>query len=131
MNLENLLILSGIVFCLGLYGALSKKNVIVVLMSIELMFNGVNIALVAFSRYVVPQNIAVDPVGTETIVGNALGQGLALGETVLSTMLTGQIFAILVITIAAAEVALGLGIVIAMYRNRATVDVTQANLMSG
>ena len=131
MNLENFLILSGVIFSIGLYGALSKKNVITVIMSIELMFNGVNIALVAFSRYVVPQSIAVDPVGTEAEVAAALAAGTALGETVLSTLLTGQIFAIFVITIAAAEVALGLGIVIAMYRNRETVDVTQANLMRG
>ena len=131
MNLENFLILSGVIFSIGLYGALSKKNVITVIMSIELMFNAVNIALVAFSRYVVPQGIAVDPVGAEAEVGAALAAGTALGETVLSTLLTGQIFAIFVITIAAAEVALGLGIVIAMYRNRETVDITQANLMRG
>ena len=131
MNLENFLILSGVIFSIGLYGALSKKNVITVIMSIELMFNAVNIALVAFSRYVVPQAIAADPVAAESEVAAALAGGTALGETVLSTLLTGQIFAIFVITIAAAEVALGLGIVIAMYRNRETVDVTQANLMRG
>ena len=87
--------------------------------------------MVAFSRYVVPQSIAADPVATEAEVAAVLAAGTALGETVLSTLLTGQIFAIFVITIAAAEVALGLGIVIAMYRNRETVDVTQANLMRG
>jgi NADH:ubiquinone oxidoreductase subunit K len=64
-------------------------------------------------------------------VAVALAEGVALGETVLSTLITGQVFAIFIITIAAAEVALGLGIVIAMYRNRDTVDVTQANLMKG
>ena len=131
MNLENLLILSGVIFSIGLYGALSKKNVIIVLMSIELMFNAVNIALVGFARYVVPQGIATDPLATEAQVTAALAESTALGETVLNTLLTGQIFAIFVITIAAAEVALGLGIVIAMYRNRETVDVTQVNLMRG
>ena len=101
-------------------------------MSIELMFNAVNIALISFSRYVVPHRIAADLAGTEAEVANALlSEGTALGETVLSSLLTGQIFAVFVITIAAAEVALGLGIVIAMYRNRSSVDVTQANLMSG
>ena len=100
-------------------------------MSIELMFNAVNIALVSFARYVVPQSIAADPVATETEVTKALADGTALGETVLNTLLTGQIFAIFVITIAAAEVALALGIVIAMYRNRETVDITRANLMRG
>jgi len=123
--------LSGVIFSIGLYGALSKKNVITVLMSIELMFNGVNIALVAFSRYVVPQRVAADPVAVEAEVASALVDGTALGETVLNTLITGQIFAIFIITVAAAEVALGLGIVIAMYRNRETVDVTQANLMRG
>ncbi|MBI4282080.1 MAG: NADH-quinone oxidoreductase subunit K [Chloroflexi bacterium] len=131
MNLENLLILSGVIFSIGLFGALSKRNVITVLMSIELMFNAVNIALVAFSRYVVPQGIAVNPVAAEAEVAAALTQGTALGETVLSGLLTGQIFAIFIITVAAAEVALGLGIVIAMYRSRETVDVTQVNLMRG
>ncbi len=100
-------------------------------MSIELMFNAVNIALISFSRYVVPQRIAADPVATEAEVSAALAGSATLGETALSALLTGQIFAIFVITIAAAEVALGLGIVIAMYRNRASVDVTQANLMRG
>ena len=131
MSLESFLILSGVIFSIGLYGALSKKNVITVLMSIELMFNAVNIALIAFSRYVVPKSIIENPVATEAEVAMALVDRAALGGTVLNTLLTGQVFAIFVITIAAAEVALGLGIVIAMYRNRETVDVTQANLMRG
>ena len=131
MSLENFLILSGIIFSIGLYGALAKRNVITVLMSIELMFNAVNIALVTFARYVVPESIASDPVATEA-EARALAEGMALGETaLLNTLLTGQIFAIFIITVAAAEVALALGIVIAMYRNRDTVDVTQANLMRG
>ena len=131
MNLENLLILSAIIFSIGLYGTLAKRNVITVLMSIELMFNAVNIAAIAFARYVVPRGIAVDPVAAESEVAAALNEGIALGETVLSTLLTGQIFSIFIITVAAAEVALGLGIVIALYRNRETVDVTRANLMRG
>lgn len=131
MSLENLLILSAIIFSIGLYGTLSKRNVIAVLMSIELMFNAVNIAAIAFARYVVPRGIAVDPVAAENEIGRALAEGVNLGETVLSTLLTGQIFSIFIITIAAAEVALGLGIVIALYRNRETVDVTRVNLMRG
>ena len=131
MSLENILILSGIIFSIGLYGTLAKRNVIAVLMSIELMFNAVNIAAISFARYVVPRGIAVDPVAAENEVAMALAEGASLGETVLSTLLTGQIFAIFVITVAAAEVALGLGIVIALYRNRETVDVTRANLMRG
>jgi NADH:ubiquinone oxidoreductase subunit K len=131
MSLESFLILSGVIFSIGLYGALAKKNIIIVLMSIELMFNAVNIAAVALSRYVVPRGIAVDPAGTEAEVAKALAEGTAMGETVLNTLLTGQVFAIFIITVAAAEVALGLGIVIALYRNRETVDITEANLMKG
>ena len=108
MNLDHFLILSATLFCIGLYGALSRRNVITVLMSIEIMFNAVNLALVAFSKYVVP-------VGVEEHLGR---------------LLTGQLFAMFIITVAAAEIALGLGIVIALYRNRETVDLSEANLMS-
>ena len=108
MDLERFLILSAVLFCIGLYGSLARRNVITVLMSIELMFNAVNITLVAFSKYVVP-------VGVE--------------EGQLGLMLTGQVFAIFIITVAAAEIALGLGIVIALYRNRETVDLSEASLM--
>ena len=107
MDLARFLILSGVLFCIGLYGALARRNVITVLMSIELMFNAVNIALVAFAKYVVP-------VGVEEQLGR---------------MLTGQVFAIFIITVAAAEIALGLGIVIAFYRNQESVDVSEASLM--
>lgn len=88
---------------------------ITILMSIELMFNAVNIAAVAFSRYVVPARLAANAASTD--------------EKVLQFLMTGQIFAIFIITVAAAEVALGLAIVIAVYRNRETVDVSQVNLM--
>ena len=107
MGLEHFLILSGILFSIGLYGALARRNVITVLMSIELMFNAINITLVAFSKFVVPLGVAEQ----------------------LGRMLTGQVFAIFIITVAAAEIALGLGIVIALYRSRETVDVSDANIM--
>ncbi len=107
MDLERFLILSAVLFSIGLYGALARRNVITVLMSIELMFNAVNITLVAFARYVVP-------VGVEDQLGR---------------MLTGQVFAIFIITVAAAEIALGLGIVIAFYRNRESVDVSEATML--
>jgi NADH:ubiquinone oxidoreductase subunit K len=115
MGLERFLILSGIIFCIGLYGAITRRNVIAVLMSIELMFNAVNIALVALSRYVLPAALAASPAST--------------AEVALQTVLTGQVFAIFIITVAAAEVALGLGIIISLYRSRETVDVGQADLM--
>ena len=105
--LQRFLILSGILFCIGLYGALARRNLITVFMSIELMFNAVNIALVAFSKYVVP-------VGVEEQLGR---------------LLTGQIFALFIITVAAAEIALGLAIAMALYRNRETVAVTDADIM--
>ena len=107
MDLQHFLVLSGVLFCIGLYGALARRNVITVLMSIELMFNAVNITLVAFAKYVAPTGV----------------------EEQLGRMLTGQVFAIFIITVAAAEIALGLGIVIALYRSRETVDLSEANIM--
>ncbi len=99
IGLENYLILSAILFSIGLYGALAKRNAIVILMSIELMLNGVNIAMVAFSRYIVP------------------------------LLLTGQVFAIFIIVVAAAEAAIGLAIILAIYRSRETIDATKIDLM--
>ena len=103
MSLEALLIIAAILFCIGLYGALARSNVIAVLMSIELMFNAVNLNLVAFARYAAPQ---------------------AIQENIAS-VLTGQVFAVFIITVAAAEIALGLGIVLAMYRCTESVDLTE------
>ena len=101
VGLEHYLILSAVLFCIGLYGALSRRNTIVILMSIEIMLNAVTLALVAFSRYIVP------------------------------LLLTGQVFALFVMVVGAAKVAVGLAIIIALYRSRATVDVEQADLMKG
>jgi NAD(P)H-quinone oxidoreductase subunit 4L len=99
VGLEHYLILSAVLFAIGLYGALAKRNAIIILMSVELMLNAVNIAMVAFSRYIVP------------------------------LMLTGQVFAIFVMVVAAAEVAVGLAIIIAIYRHRQTIDATKIDLM--
>ena len=99
VSLEHYLILSAILFAIGLYGALTRSNAIVILMSIEIMLNAVNIALVAFSRYVVP------------------------------ALLTGQVFAIFIIVVAAAEAAVGLAIIIAIYRSRETIESTKMDLM--
>jgi NADH:ubiquinone oxidoreductase subunit K len=99
IGLEHYLILSTVLFSIGLYGALAKRNAIVILMSIELMLNAVNIAMVAFSRYIVP------------------------------LLLTGQVFAIFIMVVAAAEAAVGLAIIMAIYRGRETIDVTQIDLM--
>ncbi|CAG7634338.1 NADH-quinone oxidoreductase subunit K [Paenibacillus solanacearum] len=89
------LTLAAILFCIGLYGALSKKNAVIVLLSIELMLNAVNLNLVAFSK------LGVNP------------------------GLTGQIFSLFNITIAAAEAAVGIAILIAFYRNKGTTDVNE------
>jgi len=99
IGLEHYLILSAVLFSIGLYGALAKRNIIIILMCIELMLNAVNIAMVAFSRFVTP------------------------------ALLTGQIFAIFVMVVAAAEAAVGLAIVIALYRHRETIDSIKTDLM--
>ena len=104
MSLEAMLIIGAVLFSIGLYGALARRNVLAVLMSIEIMFNAVNVTLVALAKYVVPAGL----------------------EENLSAVLTGQVFAVFIITVAAAEIALGLGIVFAMYRSTETVDLTEA-----
>ena len=113
MGLESFLVVSAIIFSIGLYGALTKRNAITVLMSIELMFNAVNISAVAMSRYIVPATLVQ-------------GSQEASNEAV-RFLLTGQIFAVFIITVAAAEVAVGLAIVMAIYRTRQSVFVTDIN----
>lgn len=93
------LTLGAILFCIGLYGALSKKNAIIVLLSIELMLNASNLNLVAFAK------MGVNP------------------------SLTGQIFSLFTISIAAAEVAVGIAILIMLFRNKGTADVDEMDSM--
>ena len=102
VSLNFYLILAAALFCIGLFGALSRRNAIGILIGIELMLNAVNINLVAFWRYISP---------------------------VKGMELAGQIFALFVITLAAAEAAIGLALVIAIYRSRDTVNVEEVNLM--
>jgi NADH:ubiquinone oxidoreductase subunit K len=97
IRLPMLLIFSAVLFSAGVYGVLARRNAVLVLMSIELMLNAVNVNLVAFSQY--------------------------------WHDVTGQIFALFVITVAAAEVGIGLAIVILIYRNRETIDVDKIDLM--
>lgn len=99
--LEWYLGLSAALFCIGIYGVLSRRNAISILMGIELMMNAANINLVAFGRYLHPN------------------------------VLTGQVFAVFVLTIAAAEAAVGLAIVISVYRNREQINVDEIDLMKG
>ena len=97
--LPSYLILGAILFCIGLYGALSKKNAVVVLLSIELMLNACNLNFIAFAKYgVVPS-------------------------------LTGQMFSLFTITVAAAEAAVGIAILIALFRNKGTSDVVEMDTM--
>ncbi len=99
IGLTHYLILAAILFSIGLFGAFTKRNAIVILISIELMLNAVNITLVAFSRFIVP---------------------LAL---------TGQVFSIFIMVVAAAELAVGLAIIISIYRARDTIDASKIDLL--
>lgn len=101
IGLEHYLVLSAVLFTIGLFGALTKRNAIVILMCVEIMLNAVNITMVAFSRFVVP------------------------------ALLTGQIFAIFIIVVAAAEAAVGLAIIISIFRSRKTIETTDIDLMKG
>ncbi|OLB39939.1 MAG: NADH-quinone oxidoreductase subunit K [Ktedonobacter sp. 13_2_20CM_2_56_8] len=103
LTLNHYLVLGAILFCIGLYGALAKRNAVAVLMGIEIMLNAVNITMVAFSFF----NRALP----------------------YATYLTGQIFAIFIITVAAAEAAVALAMIIAIYRKRSTVDVGEIDIM--
>ena len=97
------LILSAFVFCCGLFAALGRRNAIAVLMGIELMLNAANINLIAFWRYGVAPMEKVD----------------------------GQVFALFVIAVAAAEVAVGLALIISIYRNRKTVNLDELDMLKG
>ena len=97
--LQAFFIVSSILFCIGIWGLLNSRNAVRVLMSIELMLNAVNLNLMAFSSY-------ID-----------------------NNLIQGQVFAIFVITVAAAEAAVGLAILLSLYRNRVTVDMESFNLL--
>ena len=99
MTLNNFLILSAFLFCTGVYGVLARKNAVLVLMSVELMLNAVNINLIAFSAF--------------------------------TRSVGGQVFALFLITIAAAEVGVGLAIVLLIYRNSHNVDLDAVDQMRG
>lgn len=99
MYLNQFLFLAAFLFCVGVYGVLARKNGVLVLMSVELILNAVNVNLVAFG---------------------------AFHDTV-----AGQVFALFVIAIAAAEVGVGLAIVLLIYRNKHSIDLTEVDLMKG
>ena len=99
MLLNQFLLLAAVLFCIGVYGVISRRNGVMVLMSIELILNSVNINLVAFSA--------------------------------MTGAVSGQVFALFVIAVAAAEVGVGLAIVLAIFRNYRTVDLDDVDLMKG
>jgi NADH-quinone oxidoreductase subunit K len=93
------LTLAAALFCIGLFGVLARKNAVAILLGVELMLNAVNINLVTFWRYNAPETV------------------------------TGQVFAIIVFAVAAAEVAVGLALIISIYRNRNTIVADDLDLM--
>jgi NADH:ubiquinone oxidoreductase subunit K len=97
--LEHYLVLSGLLFCIGVYGVLARRNAVLILMSVELMLNAVSINLVAFAVYTAP------------------------------SLFIGIIFAIFVIAIAAAEVGLALAIVLRVFKNRGTANVDEVTAL--
>lgn len=99
MFLNQFLLLAAVLFCLGVYGVLTRRNGVLVLMSVELILNAVNINLVAFGAF------------TDNV--------------------QGDVFAIFVIAVAAAEVGVGLAMVLMMYRNRKSIDFTEVDMMKG
>ena len=90
-GLNHYLVVSGLLFCLGLFGVLARRNLLVIYMSLELMLNAANLALVAFSRF--------------------------------NNNLNGQVMVFFIITVAAAEVSVGLALIVALYRKRQTAHV--------
>lgn len=99
ISVEHYFVLSAILFVIGAYGVIARKNLLIVLMSLELMLNAANLAFVAFSR--------------------------ALND------MTGQVFMIMSITVAAAEVAVGLALVVAVYAHRESLDIDILKLLKG
>ena len=104
MFVNQFLLLGAILFCIGVYGVLARRNGVLILMSVELILNAVNINLVAFGAMWHAGDIA---------------------------NMSGQVFALFVIAIAAAEVGVGLAIVLMIYRNRQSIDVADLDLLKG
>ena len=110
MTLEAVLVVAGALFSIGLFGVLARRNIIAVIMSLELMFNGVLVAAIAFSRFTAPASL--------------IGSGGDITEGAVRSALTGHMFAVFVISVAAAETALALALVFAFYRAKQSVEIT-------
>ena len=102
-DLSKFLVIGALLFIIGVAGVLTRRNIIVIFMSIELILNAANLNFIAFSRY--------------------------LQDTGNMNALAGQVFAVFVIVVAAAEAAIGLGIVIALYRNKETIWVDEIDIL--
>jgi len=102
-NLSKFLVIGAVLFIVGVAGVLTRRNIIVIFMSIELILNAANLNFIAFSRY--------------------------LQDTGGMNAIAGQVFAVFVIVVAAAEAAIGLGIVIALYRNKETIWVDEIDIL--
>jgi len=102
-DLAKFLVIAAILFIIGVAGVLTRRNIIVIFMSIELILNAANLNFIAFSRY--------------------------LQQTGNANAVAGQIFTVFIIVVAAAEAAIGLGIVIALYRNKETILLDQIDLL--
>ena len=106
-DLSKFLVIGALLFIIGVAGVLTRRNIIVIFMSIELILNAANLNFIAFSRY-------LHEMGSADAAANAAA---------------GQIFTVFVIVVAAAEAAIGLGIVIALYRNKETIWVDEIDLL--
>ena len=102
-DVSKFLVIGALLFIIGVAGVLTRRNIIVIFMSIELILNAANLNFIAFSRY--------------------------LQDTGSANALSGQIFAVFIIVVAAAEAAIGLGIVIALYRNKETILLDEIDLL--
>jgi len=111
MLINQFLFLAAILFCIGVYGVLARKNGVMVLMSIELILNAVNINLVAFAAMwgAKASEAGVDPAAATT----------------------GPVFALFIIAVAAAEVGVGLALILMLFRNRRSIDIDELDLMKG
>ncbi len=109
LGVTHYLVFSALLFCMGLFAVMTRRHAVAVLLGIELMLNAANINLVAFTRYLAP-----------------LG---ADGHPAMNTVLGGQVFALMVMTLAACEVAVGLAIIITLYRGRKIVNPDDASDM--
>ena len=118
-SLEYFIVLSAILFCIGVWGVLKSRNAIVIFMAIELMLNAVNLSLVAFASNVKTilarfiQTVPVDQVS----------------DLLRTSTASGQVYVILVMTVAAAEAAVGLAIIISIHRMKDSVNVDDVNIM--